>query len=104
MACRWIGGRTAGLRLDLEAGGHLCGLAQHDARGTIFLVAHRNGALGGRLGHVARHREVHVDFGEDLGVCLGALCGEFDTAPRYRVATPLQDQHHVIGGAAPRAG
>jgi DNA-binding response OmpR family regulator len=51
----------------------------------------------------ASHGEVHMDFGEHLGLGFGALTGELDAAALHVVAAALQDQHHVIGGAAPRA-
>ncbi|KAG1421696.1 hypothetical protein G6F57_023574 [Rhizopus arrhizus] len=45
-----------------------------------------------------------MDAGEDLRVGIRAVGMELDAAAGDGVAATLQDQHHVIGGAAARAG
>ncbi|MCY1227036.1 hypothetical protein D9M72_392930 [compost metagenome] len=52
---------------------------------------------------LARHHKMEVDAGEDLGVLAGALGLQLDAAAGNVLAAALEDQHHVIGGAAARA-
>src|SRR6218665_1597138 len=52
---------------------------------------------------LAGDREMHVDPGEHLGICCGALRGQLHAAAAHIMAAALQDQHHVISGAAPGA-
>ena len=89
----------------LKTGGDGCGFGQHDAGRAIFVVAHGDGALD-RAGWQATafDGEVHVDLGKHLGLGVGALAGELDTAALHRVAPTFEDEHHVIGGAAAGAG
>ena len=67
-------------------------------------MAHGDGAFNHCGGNAfAAHREVHVDGGEDFRVGGGPLGTELDAATHDLVATALQDQDHVISGAAARA-
>ena len=86
---------------NVEAGGDLGRLAQHDAGRAVLVVAHGDRTFHRAGGHTfARDGEVHVDLGEHLGVHLGAFAGQFDAAAAHVVATPLENQHHVVGRAA----
>ena len=67
-------------------------------------MAHGDGALHrGARDAFARHGEVHVDAGEHPGFDLGAVGLKLDRAAAHIVATALQNQYHVVGGAAARA-
>ena len=52
----------------------------------------------------AGHGEGEVDAGEDLGIGVGAFGLELDAAAAHSVPAALEDQDHVVGGAAARAG
>ena len=90
---------------QIKAGRDPRRLAQHDAGRAVFLVAHRDGALHRRRRNtLAGHREVHGDAREDLRIRLGAFGTELDRAAAYIVATALENEHDVVGGAAAGAG
>ena len=90
---------------QLKTGRHFRRFAQHDAGRAVFLVAHGNRPLYRARGDVAAgDGEMHMDFGEHLGIGVGALGCELDAAALHRVAAALQNQHHVIGAAAAGAG
>ena len=64
-------------------------------------MAHGNRTLhGAGRNTFAGDGELHVNFGKYLGIHLGTLGGQLDGAALHIVAAALQNQHHVIGGAA----
>ena len=68
-------------------------------------MAHGDGALHRSCRQAsAAHREVHVDLGEYFRVDLGTFTGELYAAALHIVATALEDQDHVIGGASTGTG
>jgi len=78
---------------------------QHDAGRAVFFVAQSNGACDGIGGQLLPCKgEVHVDAGEDFGVCGRALAGQAHAASAYLVSAAFKDAHDIVGGAAAGAG
>lgn len=89
---------------DLKRCRDLRGFGQHDAGGAVLVVAHRDGTLdGGRIQAATGDLEVHIDAGEDFGVCVCAFAGERHAAASDLLAAALEDQDHVVCRAAPGA-
>jgi hypothetical protein len=51
---------------------------------------------------LAAYLEVQVDAGENLGVGIGTLGGEFNVAPGDLLTAFAKDQHHIIGSTSAR--
>ena len=86
----------------LKAGAYLGCLGQHDAGRAIFPMAHGHSALNGRSRNaLAFDSEVHVNFGEHLGVGVCPFRSELDGTALNIMPTPLQNQNNNVGGSPP---
>src|SRR4029077_13499349 len=95
------GGEGTSVFDDLDRVDELRGLLEYHRGGTVFLVRQPHSALDHVLFQPSSaHDEVEIDPGEHFRVFGGALSFQHHIAAAHVVPSPLQNQHHIVGGAA----